>query len=384
MPSTKFRNIIYKSALPFFAPNISRSTSAIIYGHKISYNIKLQKLLEKHHVLGSATYIADQTHCSVICQSLTEPPRQIGMESYFRVASITKMVTALMVLIATEQGKISLDDSISSFSNLKEKSVILDKITLRQILSHTSGIIDPPSFEEALLKQIPFTDLLNKQNNFEINSFRYSNLGFGIVGSILEEIYNKPINDIFEQYVFKPLNLNATFLPSTLSENKIVPISRVLPYQNKGIQITKLGARTLNEPDPLYHYGYTAGALYITIQSLYRFLLCLKDNGRPLLNTNIGKQIEKTHSSYGKISPGLTYGLGLLKINIPSISEYTILGHQGFAYGCADGAFWEEKTGNIMIHLNGGASEARKGKLGLLNIDLLKWALKEEIPQWSR
>ena len=52
------------------------------------------------------------------------------------------------------------------------------------------------------------------------------------------------------------------------------------------------------------------------------------------------------------------------------------------AYGCVDGAFWEENTGCSVIMLNGGAGEARTGRLGLLNRDILRWAFRKELPAW--
>jgi hypothetical protein len=44
--------------------------------------------------------------------------------------------------------------------------------------------------------------------------------------------------------------------------------------------------------------------------------------------------------------------------------------------------FWEDSTGNIMILLNGGCSEARYGRLGCANYDFLRWAFRKEIPSW--
>ena len=52
------------------------------------------------------------------------------------------------------------------------------------------------------------------------------------------------------------------------------------------------------------------------------------------------------------------------------------------AYGCVDGAFIEEGTGRKVVFLNGGASEAREGKLGLVNKDVLTWAFRKEFPEW--
>ena len=78
-----------------------------------------------------------------------------------------------------------------------------------------------------------------------------------------------------------------------------------------------------------------------------------------------------------------TYGLGLVILQRPEISSRRLLGHQGFAYGCVDGAFVEEGTGRKVIFLNGGASEAREGKLGLVNRDVLTWAFRKEFPAWT-
>ena len=94
------------------------------------------------------------------------------------------------------------------------------------------------------------------------------------------------------------------------------------------------------------------------------------------------EEMKKKHPSYGALSPTLSYGLGLLQINDSHISGYRVLGHQGFAYGCGDGAFWEEGTGNILIFLNGGCSEARTGRLGSANRDFTSWAFRKELPSW--
>ena len=64
-------------------------------------------------------------------------------------------------------------------------------------------------------------------------------------------------------------------------------------------------------------------------------------------------------------------------------SDNIVYGHQGFAYGCVDGAFWDDRTKNMLITLNGGCSEARKGRLGMANRDFLHWAFRKELPSWS-
>jgi hypothetical protein len=55
----------------------------------------------------------------------------------------------------------------------------------------------------------------------------------------------------------------------------------------------------------------------------------------------------------------------------PTLHLGRLYGHQGFAYGAAEGVFFEETTGNGFVFLNSGASEARKGHLALVNRDLI-------------
>ncbi len=162
-----------------------------------------------------------------------------------------------------------------------------------------------------------------------------------------------------------------------------MPVTRVLPYAvGKDVVITKLGSRPLLSPDPLRHYGHTAGSMYTDILSLQKLLDTLVRDDADYLSAPMKAEIRRQHASYGSLSPTLSYGLGLLRIDDPSVSDSPVYGHQGFAYGCVDGAFWEENTGRSVIMLNGGAGEARTGRLGLLNRDILRWAFRKELPAW--
>ena len=122
--------------------------------------------------------------------------------------------------------------------------------------------------------------------------------------------------------------------------------------------------------------------MYTDVKSLQSLLHVLIRNDNEYLSDRARSQMKREHASYGSLSPSLSYGLGLLRINDPYISRSIVYGHQGFAYGCADGAFWEDETGRIMITLNGGCSEARKGRLGLANRDFLNWAFRKELTEW--
>ena len=385
MPTTPLRNALYRVriALPWKVPGYPLQKPVTVLGRPLTYERAYRRLLHRHHVLGSAALLQHGARQTVILSSSDQPRHSVRENSFFRVASITKMATALAALRAVWDERLSLTDPIAScFPQLSLEP--LKKITLAQLLSHTSGLLDPPELDRSVSQEVPFTDLLPTSFVLPSGSFRYSNFGFGLIGSMLEAVYHEPIDVILKKLVFDPLDMNATLHAASLDPASIVPITRIYPYRpGKDLILTALGAKPLSDPDPLLHYGYTAGAMYLDLFSLEKLIRCLKAGGKPLISGELGLLMRQRHAVYGKSSPTLSYGYGLLRIEDASLSDSVLYGHQGFAYGCADGAFWEESTGRSVIFLNGGASEARRGRLGLCNYDVLHWALREEMPSWS-
>ena len=381
MPTTKLKNTVYRLLLPFCAPSCGSSPVTCICGHDLTRPELFSKLLRRHHVLGSVTLIESDGLSSLICTSSADPVHTAQPDTFFRVASVTKTATAALVMHLADQGFLSLDDQVSSF--FPEKSGT-DGITVRHLLSHTSGLTDPPGLEKSLEDGLPFTELLPAaRREMPGESFHYSNLGFGLIGCILESIFSEHVGTVFQKHLFDPLRMNATLEGCLLPREKIMPVSRILPYcKGSGLILTPLGSVPLVQADPMRHYGHTAGSMYTDVKSLQSLLHVLIRNDNEYLSDRARSQMKREHASYGSLSPSLSYGLGLLRINDPYISRSIVYGHQGFAYGCADGAFWEDETGRIMITLNGGCSEARKGRLGLANRDFLNWAFRKELTEW--
>ena len=386
MPTTRLKNRLYQLALPFMAPRLPRNPEIRIEGHPIDDEKGFARLLRKHHVMGAAALLeAGKNQAMLFCDA-EKPPHPARRETLFRVASITKMATALGILRCAEEGRLDLDAPLVSFFPGEHFSEKAARITLRQLLCHRAGLLDPPGMERELLEKTPFPPLLEEALQWEPGAeFHYSNLGFGLLGCVLEALLNKPVSGILQEKVFTPLGMRATLDASTLDRKDIMPVIRVLPYHpGREVTVTSLGAIPLEKADPLRHYGHTAGSMYTDLPSLRNLILCLRENGQPLLREPLGQEMQREHASYGVLSPTLRYGLGLLIIEDHRLGKGRILGHQGFAYGCADGAFWEEDTGRMMLFLNGGCSEARDGRLGLCNYEMLRWSFGKELPTWSR
>ena len=384
MPTTKAKNTIYRMLLPFCSPGCRRNDVTEISGHHLNCSREYTRLLRRHHVVGSATLISDGRQNAVILSSSGNPVHIAKMNTFFRVASITKTATSSLTMRLVDLGLLELDRPVTEYLPVNGAESGLEGVTLRHLLSHTSGLSDPPDLERFLEKGKPFPEITFQAMRHRPGEvFHYSNLGFGLIGCIMESVMNMPLGNIFKTYLFEPLHMNATLEGCLLPREQIMPVTRILPYRRgNDLILTPLGSKPLVSPDPLRHYGHTAGSMYTDISSLQLLFNMLISNENHFLTQESLSEMKKQHASYGKISPTLSYGLGLLMIRDPYLSDSLILGHQGFAYGCADGAFWESDNGRLMITLNGGCSEARTGRLGNANREFSRWAFRKELVSW--
>ncbi len=391
MPSSKLKNALYRAALPLLAPSPRGQMRHECTGRSLSPASmrRYEGLLRRHHVLGASLLMrSGDERAAVLTSTVRKPVHTAGADTLWRVASITKMATALAALRLCERQAFALDDPVSA---LLPDAEALRGITLRQLLSHTSGLRDCTLAEDGLLRGETWQEVL-RQPGVRAGepgaSFSYCNFGFGLIGCVIEQATGQPVHRAVEELVFGPLGLHATLCAAEVPQAQIMPISRVLPWRpGQEVTVTPYGRQTFGEPDPLRHFGHTAGSMYTDAASLSRLLRMIAGQGRldgeAFLSPGSIAEMLRPQARYGRSDPRLSYGLGLLIVEDPAISPRRVFGHQGYAYGCADGAFFEEDTGRQLIFLNGGCSEARRGRLGSCNRDLMRFAFREELPQWK-
>lgn len=379
MPMTEIRNRLYRMALPLLSP--SSPAKFIISGGHLQNIPSLRRAVRRHHIQGMSLILhRDQRLISISSPGILTGQRE-PEHSLFRIASITKLVTALCLLRLQEAGMLSMDTLAGPI--LSMECEVLEGVRVRHLLSHTSGLQDRACVDDALREQLPLSALLRHQElrtSRPGDSFRYCNLGFGILGSVIEKVTGSSVEVAIREWVLEPLQMNGCFFPER--ESQIMPMVRVLPWHPQS-SVTGPSVRVPNHSvaDPEHHYGMTQGGLYTDAASLLHILQCLRDDGRfagrPFLSHDSVQEMRKPHGVYGDADPCMAYGLGLLILEDKSISDSRILGHQGFAFGCVNGVFLEEKSGLCMVLLNGGCSEARHGRMADVNRDLLRYAIKE-------
>ncbi|MFC5410657.1 serine hydrolase domain-containing protein [Larkinella bovis] len=147
-----------------------------------------------------------------------ETQMPITPETNFRMASVSKQFTALCILLLEKQKKLSFDDTLLRFFPDFNPHVG-QKIKLRHLLTHTSGLLDYESLLASDRKDQIFDaevlELLKPQDStyFEPGSrFRYSNSAFCLLTQVVERVAKQPYLDFITEHIFKPLGMNQTTL----------------------------------------------------------------------------------------------------------------------------------------------------------------------------
>jgi D-alanyl-D-alanine carboxypeptidase len=138
-----------------------------------------------------------------------------------RIGSITKTFTATAVLMLCDEGTLSLDDDLGEFVPAFSGA---DRVTLRQLLSHTSGI---PSWDEdmEIRQQVEASTgewtverliqwAAGQPLAFEPGtSYQYNNLNYNLLGMVIEQVTGKLAGEVIEEMIAVPLGLENTFMP---------------------------------------------------------------------------------------------------------------------------------------------------------------------------
>lgn len=225
-----------------------------------------------------------------------------------------------------EQGKLDLDKPVDDYLtrwHLPESDFDNKKVTVRKLLSHSSGLIDdlgydgfPPNetvqtIEESLTKASD----TNYSYGIAIvgyepgSKYMYSGAGYTLLQLVIEELSGQSFQDFMTQEVFKPLNMeNSTFVLSDKSNLNLVPI-----YKNNGT------TREMNKFTAL-----AAASLFTTTADLSKFLLANISHNTVLSKTTVAKmsQPETFINDIG------VYGLGP---HLYSQNDHNsnVIGHDG-------------------------------------------------------
>ncbi len=191
-------------------------------------------------------------------------------ETIYDLASLTKpLVTSLLMLKLIDKGEISLNDSIGDLQILRDYKNI-SKLTIGNLMSHKSGLIpDKPLYEigrdkESYLKGIEVEAEKASQNKYEL----YSDLNYILLGFVLEEIYDAPLDLIWNREIKTPLGLESAGFNPVIPKERIAP-SEVSP--ERGLLWGKVN------DEKSYYLGGVAGhaGLFSNTNDILKIMIAL-------------------------------------------------------------------------------------------------------------
>lgn len=245
----------------------------------------------------------------------------IEPDMVFRIGSATKQFTAVAILMLAEQGKLSLDDSISKF--LPDYPTQDYLITVRHLLTHTSGIKSYTSMPEWLpLWRKDFTvqeliDFFKYQPMVSAPGKRwaYNNSGYILLGAIIEKVTGQTYGQFVQQSIFEPLEMKQSYYDDPL---QVIP-RRVAGYDKSPNGFTNAAYISMTQP-------YAAGALVSTVDDLALWDTALYTEKLLTLES-----LEQAHTSHHLLDGSPTaYGFGWM---ISEYSGHRFIEHSGGVHG---------------------------------------------------
>ena len=175
----------------------------------------------------------------------------------FNIASMTKQFTAAAILLLEDRGKLRTDDPVKKY--LPDAPVSWAKITVYNLLTHTSGISEDSAHDDVgPPHKLTFSD---KPLNFQPGEeWGYVNMGYLILGYLIEKISGQTYADFLQENIFRPLGMNDSGISSYVT---------VIPRRASGYWPGPNGIENAERPN--LKIGFSAGGLYSTTQDLLRW-----------------------------------------------------------------------------------------------------------------
>jgi CubicO group peptidase (beta-lactamase class C family) len=362
---------------------------------------EVEKLRQKYDLAGGVLVIFNQKEVQHrIPFGYSDIQRNIPVtdSTVFRIASISKTITTLALFQLVEQGKISVDQDISDILGYEVRNPYFPEIALTpaMLLSHTSSLNEEDAYDNFLGltytgNPIPdISELINKNGKYYTPKqflvqkpgtyFSYSNLGYGITGTLIEKVSGKRFDVFCRENIFIPLGIDASYNVNDFQNfDKI----SVLYRKKDGNWIPQadnyVGEKTLPPNLESFKPGTNGlrfgaqGGLRISGSDLAEIFRIFLNKGksneiRIVKNRTIKKMLKPQWVFNGENASDnegffRSWGLGIQRITEKPLSEKLLkhsefmAGHSGDAYGLISNAFIDpkRKIGFVMI-VNGAGS----------------------------
>ncbi|MEN1986072.1 serine hydrolase [Paenibacillus hubeiensis] len=304
-------------------------------------------------------------------KSLVDPDQTI-----FRMASISKVMTATAVMQLVEQGKIDLDENIEQYlEGIPIKNQTGSPLTMRHLMTHTTGFDytdyissnnEEQSLEQFIQENMPTVVRTPGE------SYRYDNFAFNLQGYILQQVAGDPFEEYVQKHVFEPLGMNNSDFRMTEQIKKNLATGYGTDGQPK-------------EQYPNVPFIVPDGGMFGTSSDMARFMLAHLNGGRlgnaEILSTSTTEEMHRTQVSIQEQVP--TMALGFEKFYRHAYNGQLVIGKGGDLPGYHSWMWLmpDQKVGGFVI-TNSDASQDIREELFTAFMDHYFPQEKQEEQEW--
>lgn len=343
-----------------------------------SINAAMQKFVDEGQIAGAVTLVANKgkiVHLGAVGHANIEADKEMRTFKLFSIASMTKPITATAVMILQDEGKLNVDDKVSKYIpefkdvKLSDGKPPSREITIRDCMTHTSGIVGNQIFNTSLKEAVD--EIATRPLAFEPGTKWQYSPGLNVAGRIVEIVSEQPFEDFLSERIFKPLAMNnTTFEPNKRQLRQIATLyglsedkQSLVPADNR---ITD--PSDVKGPNP-------SGGLFSSARDMFRFYQMVLNRGNFRQRIHVvskGSVSQMTSPQTGDLETGFTpgncWGLGWCIVRQPQgVTE--MLSPGTFGHGGAFGTqgWVDPKTRTIYVLMiqrsdigNSDGSEIRK------------------------
>ena len=302
-----------------------------------------QKLFQRADVIGGAVLISQngkRVHASFYGVEDRKTKVPVTENTVYKVASVSKMISAIGVMRLADAGRINLDETLPGIRHPRYPDA---PVTLRQVMSHTSSLLSgAPYLTPPDWAQIGETDTAYFSKYEPGAHYAYSNLNGGILGSVIERVSGQSFNTFMAENVFSPI-------------------------YRRGYQYVEIDANEYDDTcDPDSHYRASVGSLYISLRGMEKLGQVLAGDGTAegvrILSGQAVYQMRLDQSRLPESSVTGSSPYGLCVTHFTDANGVIWYGHQGRWEGVLADLFFEPETQTVVVFLLDGVKAANNGQ----------------------
>jgi len=312
-------------------------------------------------------------------------------KTYFRCASVTKLVTGIGIMKMIDEGMLDPDEDISTYLGYKVRNPRYMKtpITLRHLMSHTAGMVENSSFSH---KSSILSDMIDVEkkagSNFKRavrpgSEYTYSNFGAGITGAVVEAVTGQDVSTFMREFLFAPLGIDAAYHVSQLEEPEYICATYKKDGSLYAAPSYMMRQEYIAEANPDIHYRTTIGSLQIRPRDLAKLGIAICSDGtvdgvRVLSEESIAMMRAEHSEETDGITSDSPYSFFTIRQDT-LLEGRRVYGHQGTDEGVVCNLYVEPESELVMVVMTNGCRSGRDDGVMRISRRLMEIAEKEYI-----